>query len=174
MSRSASATFATRAEFSTYWWPREPIKSTAPRLESTNLMPRSTRLVPRQSRLGGVVPSQYLALAFYRAHSPVELWQILRFGPPKTISPGVEVIEGTFVRGNVKDASVIFTLRQLDENFTVLTCDLLIIPSIPAPQAAVDEELRDSALKAVDALHTRAQGGNNKTVAYTGPVASNK
>jgi hypothetical protein len=38
-----------------------------------------------------------------------------------------------------------------------------MVPTIPAPQAAVDEELRDSALKAVDAIHDRAQG-HNRTV----------
>ncbi len=102
----------------------------------------------------------------------IDLWQVLRFGAPVTVSPGVEVIEGKFVKGNVKDAHIVFTLRRLDDNFTVLTCDLLIVPSIPAPQSAIDEELRDSALKAVDGLHTKAQGGDNKTVAYVAAAPS--
>ena len=44
---------------------------------ATNL-PTRRPSAARGAPLGGVVPSQYLALAFYRAHSPVELWQILR------------------------------------------------------------------------------------------------
>ena len=99
-------------------------------------------------------------------HGLVNLWQVLRFGAPQQVSPGVEVLEGKLVKGNVKDANIVFTMRALDENFTVLTCDLLIVPSVPAPQAAIDEELRDSALKAVDALHTRAQGGVARTLAW--------
>jgi hypothetical protein len=103
----------------------------------------------------------------------IDIWQVLRFGPPTVVSPGVEVVEGKFVKGgNVKDAHLVFTMRRLDDNFTVLTCDLLMVPSIPAPQSAVDEELRDSALKAVDGLHTKSQGGDNKTYAFTGTISA--
>ncbi len=105
-------------------------------------------------------------------HGLVNLWQVLKFGAPQQIAPGVERLEGKFVKGNVKDANIVFTMRALDENFTVLTCDLLLVPSVPAPQAAIDEELRDSALTAVDALHTRAQGGVARTLAFNVPAAA--
>ena len=103
-------------------------------------------------------------------HGLVSLWQVLKFGAPQQISPGVEVLEGKFVKGNVKDANIVFTMRALGDDFTVLTCDILIVPNVPAPQAAIDEELRDSALKAVDALHTRAQGGVARTLACSIPA----
>ncbi len=102
-----------------------------------------------------------------------DVWQVLRFGPPVTTAPGTEVIEGKFVKGgNVKDAHVVFTLRALDDQFTVLTCDMLIVPDIPAPQSAIDEELRDSSLKAVDGLHTKAQGGDVTTFAFKGTITA--
>ena len=102
----------------------------------------------------------------------VNLWMVLRFGAVQQIAPGVEVLEGKFVRGSVKDANIVFTSKRLDENFTMLTCDLLISPNFPAPQSAIDEEMRDSALKAVDAIHNRAQG-HNRTVAFVPrPAAS--
>ena len=55
-------------------------------------------------------------------------------------------------------SSIGFTIRQIDENITLLKMDLLIVPTIPAPQSALDEELRDAAMDAVRAMHDRAQG----------------
>ena len=97
-------------------------------------------------------------------HGLVKLTNTLRFSAPRVITPGTEVVEGTFVNGtNVKNANIVLTMREVSPEFTVLKIDLLMVPTIPAPQAAVDEELRDSALKAVDAIHDRAQG-HNRTV----------
>ena len=41
-------------------------------------LPTERPSAARGTALGKVIPSQYLALDYYRAHSPVELWQILR------------------------------------------------------------------------------------------------
>jgi hypothetical protein len=103
-------------------------------------------------------------------HGMLTLSQILRFGPPETLADGTEQIEGKFVRGSqVKDADIVFTLKKLDDEYTLLTCDILIVPTLPAPQSAIDEELRDSALKAVDAVHIHAQGGDFRTYLFAGP-----
>jgi len=92
-------------------------------------------------------------------HGMLTLSQVLRFGPAKQVAPGVEQLEGTFVRGtNVNGAHIVITMKEVDENFTVVKCDLLIVPSVPAPQSAVDEELRDAAMNAVDGIHEHAQG----------------
>jgi hypothetical protein len=90
----------------------------------------------------------------------VKLWNLTRFEPPKTVAPGVDVIEGRMVpgKGNVDDLDVVWTLRALDADWTVLKFDLLLKPGLPAPQWVMDEELRDYALCAVDAIHDRAQG----------------
>ena len=90
-------------------------------------------------------------------HGMVKLWFVLRFGAPKMVN-GVETLEGTFVRGNVETANIVFQMKQVADDFSVLKCDLLIKPSVPAPQGLVDEELRDAAYDAVTAVHERAQG----------------
>lgn len=90
----------------------------------------------------------------------IQLSTVLRFGAPRVISPGLEVIEGVFVSGNqnVKTANLIFTIHEIDPDHSVLKCDLLILPTMAAPQGAVDEELRDAAMQAIDAMQERAQG----------------
>ncbi len=93
-------------------------------------------------------------------HGMVMLWDVTRFAPPKTVAPGVDVIEGRMVpgKGNVDDLDVVWTVRAIDDEWTVLKFDLLLKPGLPAPQWAMDEELRDYAMCAVDAIHDRAQG----------------
>jgi hypothetical protein len=95
-------------------------------------------------------------------HGVLTLWDVTRFMPPRTVESGVDVIEGRMVagKGNVEDLDVVWTLRSLDEQWTFLKLDLLLKPGWPAPQYAVDEELRDSAMAAVDAIHDRAQGSH--------------
>ena len=90
----------------------------------------------------------------------IVLTTVLRFGPPKLVSPGLEVVEGTFVSGNknVKTANLVFTMHEIDADHVVLKCDLLILPTMAAPQGLLDEELRDAAQQAIDAMQERAQG----------------
>src|SRR4029453_8722100 len=68
----------------------------------------------------------------------VSLWQVLRFGPVQTLGPGGGTLGGNFFRGNVEDAPVIFTMKRVDDNFTLLKMDLLIAPTLPAPQSAIE------------------------------------
>ncbi len=93
-------------------------------------------------------------------HGMVLLWDVTRFAPARRLEPGLEVVEGRMVsgKGNVEDLDVVWTLRAVDGQWTLLKCDLLLKPGLPAPQSAIDEELRDSAMNAVDAIHDRAQG----------------
>jgi hypothetical protein len=93
----------------------------------------------------------------------VTLWDVTQFAPPKTIGPGVDVIEGRMVpgKGNVDDVDVIWTLRALDADLTVLKLDLLLKPGLPVPQWVMDMELRNSVTCAVDAIHDRAQGSKS-------------
>lgn len=93
---------------------------------------------------------------------------VLRFGPPQHPSNNVELIEGKFVSGsaNVKDVHLAFTLRQVEGDRTILSADILAVPSFPAPQDAIDEELRDAAQNAVDAVH-------DQSVAQQPPQAAN-
>jgi hypothetical protein len=88
------------------------------------------------------------------------LWNVSRFSAPHETSPGVEVIEGRMIpgRGNIDDMHAIWTARALGDDWTVLKFDILMKPGIPAPQSILDEELRDSAMFAVDKIHDKAQG----------------
>jgi hypothetical protein len=91
-------------------------------------------------------------------HGMMTLWYVARFGGTRVTTPGTEVVEGKFVKGNIKDMNIVFTMRSIDPSWTILSCDLLLTPNMPAPQAAIDEELRDAAMQAVDAIKDRAQG----------------
>lgn len=74
----------------------------------------------------------------------VTIWYVTRFAPPRAAQGG-EVFEGTFVKGNIRGMHIAFTIRKgPDDDTTVLTCDLLLSLNVPAPQANVDEELRDA------------------------------
>ncbi len=89
-------------------------------------------------------------------HGMVMLWQVVRFGPLRVLQPGTEVVQGAFVRGNVKSSDVVFTMRAVGDK-TVLKADLLVNPDFAAPQSMIDEELRDAAQNAVDAVQARSQ-----------------
>src|SRR5580698_7120088 len=93
-------------------------------------------------------------------HDIVTLWDVTRFSPIREVAPGLEVLEGRMLpgRGNVRDMNAIWTLRALDDEWTLLKFDLLLKPGLPAPQFVVDETLRDAARDAVDLIHNRAQG----------------
>ncbi len=95
-------------------------------------------------------------------HGLIMLWDVTRFTPVRAAAPGVDILEGRMVpgKGNVEDLNVVWTLHALDPEWTVLKLDLLVKPGLLAPQSAVDEELRDSAMNAVDAIHDRAQGSS--------------
>lgn len=82
----------------------------------------------------------------------ITLWYITRFPPSRTAGAG-DVIEGTYVKGNIKGMHIAFTVRPgADEQTSVLVCDLVLQPTVPAPQSALDEELRDACGDAINSL----------------------
>jgi hypothetical protein len=93
-------------------------------------------------------------------HGMVLLWDVTRFAPARAVATGLDVVEGRMLagKGNIEDLSVVWTVHAVDSEWTVLKLDLLLKPGIPVPQSAIDEELRDSAMNAVDAIHDRVQG----------------
>lgn len=90
----------------------------------------------------------------------VTLWNVTRFAPLRRVGDGLEVLEGKMIpgKGNVEDGAAIWTMHAVSPEWTVLKFDLLLRPGLPAPQSAIDEELRSSATHAVDAIHDKAQG----------------
>jgi hypothetical protein len=82
----------------------------------------------------------------------ITIWYVTRFPPPRAAGGG-EVLEGTFVKGNIKGMHIAFTVRPgIDEKNSVLVCDLILRPNVPAPQDALDEELRDACGDAINSL----------------------
>jgi hypothetical protein len=125
------------------------------RLFSTKF--KAVRVVAKQ----GETTDVYFRIPILKGMSTMSY--VLRFGPPKVVAPGVEVLESRFVSGssNVKDVQLSFTMREVEGHKTILSVDLLAVPSFPAPQDAIDEELRDAAMNAVDAVHTQAVAAVN-------------
>jgi hypothetical protein len=108
----------------------------------------------------------YLAMGVL--NNTISFWNVTRFEPPKTAGND-EVIEGKMVpgKGNIDNSVVIWTLHPAGEGWTVLKFDVLLNPGVPAPQSLIDEQLRDSAMDAVNSIHDRVQG--SKTFApYSG------
>jgi hypothetical protein len=86
------------------------------------------------------------------------IWYVTRF--PDHLIPdakGTEVLDGKFVKGSIDDMELELTLRSIDASHTILTCDLLIVPQLPAPQSALDETFRDAAGDAVAAIKKRVE-----------------
>ncbi len=90
----------------------------------------------------------------------ITLWYVTSFSNARSVPGAGDVIEGRFVKGNIKNMQIVFTvLPGRDAQSTVVVCDLNLAIHIPAPQEALDEELRDAcgdALNAVRAQTTKA------------------
>jgi hypothetical protein len=86
------------------------------------------------------------------------VWYVVRYAPLKVVSPGTEMVEGQMVKGNIRAMNGVWNMRSVNDEWTVLKLDLLMLPDVNIPQAWIDESLRDAAADAVNAIHDRAQG----------------
>jgi hypothetical protein len=93
-------------------------------------------------------------------NNTVTFWNVTRFAPLRRASQGEEILEGQMVpgKGNIDDSAAVWTISAAGSDWTVLKFDLLLRPGVPAPQSLIDEQLRDSAMDAVNSIHDRAQG----------------
>jgi hypothetical protein len=94
----------------------------------------------------------------------IDMYEVLRFGPVRPAG-GVQVIEARGVKGDMKRGHTIITIKPVDAKHSVLQVDVLLVPTLPAPQSYVDEELRDGATDFVNGLRDRAQGSVGPVVA---------
>jgi hypothetical protein len=103
----------------------------------------------------------------------VTLWQVFRFQELKPLAPGWSMIEGWYVKGNIGRGNAAWTLHAIDDERTLLTFDLLVVPSVPLPQSLLDEGLRNAAGAAVEAIRDRAQAsaGPPSTAEISAPPA---
>lgn len=91
-------------------------------------------------------------------NNTISFWNVTRFQPTRTQGSDV-VVEGQMVpgKGNIDDSAVVWTVHPAGDGWTVLKFDVLLNPGLPAPQSLIDEQLRDSAMDAVNSIHDRAQ-----------------
>jgi hypothetical protein len=102
-------------------------------------------------------------------NNTLKFWNVTRFAPLRVQPEGTEVLEGQMVhgKGNIDDSATVWTMHPAGSDWTVLKFDVLLNPGLPAPQSLIDEQLRDSAMDAVNSIHRRAQGTKD-FVPYSG------
>ena len=96
-------------------------------------------------------------------NNTLTFWNVTRFTPLRVTPQVGEVLEGRMVhgKGNIDDSAATWTLREVAPGLTVLKFDVLLRPGMPAPESLIDEQLRDSAMDAVNSIHDRAQGSKD-------------
>ncbi|MFO0675703.1 MAG: hypothetical protein U0169_04170 [Polyangiaceae bacterium] len=85
----------------------------------------------------------------------VTLWAESRFSWATPAGADERWIESTLLRGNLKSLHAVWTMWKVDAARTELEIDLSLVPHVPVPADASDEELRDAAEKAVLGIATR-------------------
>jgi hypothetical protein len=93
-------------------------------------------------------------------NNTLKFWNVTRFAPLHVDTDGTEILDGQMIhgKGNIDDSATVWTMHAAGPEWTVLKFDVLLNPGLPAPQSIVDEQLRDSAMDAVNSIHRRAQG----------------
>lgn len=86
----------------------------------------------------------------------IELYEVMRFSPDRN-SGGTHTIEARGIKGDMKRGHTLITVRPVDAKHSLISVDILLVPTLPAPQSYVDEELRDGAEDFVDGIRDRSQ-----------------
>jgi hypothetical protein len=91
-------------------------------------------------------------------NNTITFWNVTRFAPIRSPAEGQEILEGQMVpgKGNIEDSAAVWTLTAAGHDWTVLKFDVLLRPGVPAPQSLIDEQLRDSAMDAVNSIAQQA------------------
>lgn len=84
------------------------------------------------------------------------IWAVIRFEAP-AVKGSQHVIRGRLVRGNVKRLDATWRIEKVDEQKSILSLELLMVPDLPAPSSVVTAELRKAAGKAVNAARNEAE-----------------
>jgi ribosome-associated toxin RatA of RatAB toxin-antitoxin module len=87
----------------------------------------------------------------------ITLWQVFRFQEIAPLAPGWAMVEGWYIKGNIGRGNAAWTLHAIDDERTLVTFDLLVVPNVPLPQSLIDDGLRNAAGEAVEAIRARAE-----------------
>jgi hypothetical protein len=99
----------------------------------------------------------YLKLPVSIGPIKLDQWGVLRFGPPKKVGD-TWMLEGKQIQGNMKNGYITLSARPVGPKHSLLKIDIFLIPSVPAPQSVVDEELRDAAFDLANGMKDKSQG----------------
>jgi hypothetical protein len=96
-------------------------------------------------------------------NNTIKFWNVTRFAPLQVEPSGIEVVDGQMIhgKGNIDNSETMWSMHSAGPDWTVLKFDVLLNPGLPAPQSLIDEQLRDSAMDAVNSIHRRAQGSKD-------------
>jgi ribosome-associated toxin RatA of RatAB toxin-antitoxin module len=84
------------------------------------------------------------------------IWAVVRFEAPEEKGKQ-QIIRGRLVRGNVKRLDATWRIDKVDEQKSILSLELLMVPNLPAPTSVVSAELRKAAGRAVNAARNEAE-----------------
>jgi hypothetical protein len=118
---------------------------------SSNDRFRTSRIIARTEATTDV----YMQVSVLKGF--LTIWQVMRFTQPRLIAQQTYGIDGTYIKGNLSGARAVFVVREVSPDTCVLRMDLLIELPVPAPQDAIDEELRDASADAIQGLREKAQ-----------------
>jgi len=119
-----------------------------------NVMPRfkRSRIVDKNDTATQV----YLQVPIL--HGAANVWSVVQFGKPIKRADGSEVIRGRMVESNVRDFRATWTLVPIDANTTLLSAEILIVPTLPVPGSVVTGELEYASDMAVTSTRNKAEG----------------
>ena len=91
-----------------------------------------------------------------------KIWAVMRFDPPRKVSPDEYVISGKMLKGNVRQFNLTCRLKEIDSRNTQLNLEMLIVPKLPLPGWAVTTEVAKTARYTVKKLRDAAETKQRK------------
>ena len=118
-----------------------------------NFMPRfkRSRIVDQNDKATQV----YLQVPIL--HGAANVWSVVQFGQPVKKADGSEIIRGRMIESNVKDFRATWHLVPIDANTTLLSAEILIVPSLPVPGTVVTGELEYASDMAATSTRKKAE-----------------
>ncbi len=89
-------------------------------------------------------------------HGAGKIWAVVRFKPVQK-NGDVRTLSGSMVKGNVKRLDATWHIKPIDDDYTQLNCELLIVPKLPVPGSVVTGEVAYAADEAVTGSRKRAE-----------------
>lgn len=93
----------------------------------------------------------------------IDMYEVMRFSPPRA-DGNANVIEARGIKGDMKRGHTIIKIKPVDAKHSLVEVDVLLVPTLPAPQSYVDEELRDGACDYVDGIRDKSQAAPGAVV----------